>query len=59
MAAGVNDGPDHYEAFAMSGTGTRVPAVEEDGIYVANKEDQAGNYGGKHIIYHSIGGYQY
>ncbi|CDH59936.1 alkaline phosphatase [Lichtheimia corymbifera JMRC:FSU:9682] len=45
LAAGVNDGPDHYEAFAFPATGTRVPAVKEDGIYVANKEDQAGNYG--------------
>lgn len=55
----MNDGPDHYEAFAFPATGTRVPAVKEDGIYVANKEDQAGNYGGMNITHYTRTCFQY
>ncbi|KAL1932005.1 hypothetical protein VTP01DRAFT_9061 [Rhizomucor pusillus] len=45
LAAGTNNGPDHYEAWQLSTVGTRTPAVEENGINVANKQDMVGNYG--------------
>ncbi|KAI9276849.1 alkaline-phosphatase-like protein [Phascolomyces articulosus] len=46
LAAGTNNFPDHYEAFQLSGTGSRTPAVKgPDGTYIANKDDPAGKYG--------------
>lgn len=54
LAAGTNNGPDHYEAWQLSTVGTRTPAVEENGINVANKQDMVGNYGGKYTVLLSI-----
>ncbi|KAI9493876.1 alkaline-phosphatase-like protein [Zychaea mexicana] len=45
LAAATNNGPDHFESFAMADS-PRTPAVpNDDGAYVANKEDPAGKYG--------------
>ncbi|KAI8139990.1 alkaline-phosphatase-like protein [Fennellomyces sp. T-0311] len=44
LAAGSNNGPDHYEAWMLSDE-PRVPATEIDGLYVGNKDDRAGKYG--------------
>ncbi|KAI7853651.1 alkaline-phosphatase-like protein [Circinella umbellata] len=46
LAAGTNNYPDHYEAFALSSTGPREPSVSDGhNGYIANKKDQAGKYG--------------
>ncbi|KAI8374235.1 alkaline-phosphatase-like protein, partial [Radiomyces spectabilis] len=46
LAAGTNNGPDHYEAWQMSTTGSRKPGTKDPvhGV-VANIKDAAGNFG--------------
>ncbi|KAI8139995.1 alkaline phosphatase [Fennellomyces sp. T-0311] len=45
LASGTNNGPDHYEAWKIAHDKPRDPAVEKDGIYIANENDPAGKYG--------------